>query len=111
MTKNEILKTIITHLENKPFTHISDIRSAVKEVLRSRGQFGEVTRQQGNVRITETLTMSDRVALETNEIIYDFLYGRVITPGTDEFNLELPWVHLSNPEKLAEIKNALEQEV
>ncbi|MEN8644697.1 hypothetical protein ABFE25_08375 [Bacillus toyonensis] len=111
MTKNEILKAIIMHLEHKPLTHIGNIRNTVKDALRSRGQFGEVTRQQGNMRITETLRMSDRVALETNEIIYDFLYDRVITPGVDEANLELPWVHLSNPEKLAEIKNKLEQEV
>ncbi|PFS02960.1 hypothetical protein [Bacillus thuringiensis] len=107
MTKEDILKIIINKLEQTPRTQLNSLRSAVKEELRSRGLYGEVTRQQGNLRITENLRVDTQTALLTNEVIYDLLYGRVITPGMDEHNLDLPWIHVSSLEKLAQLKEQL----
>ncbi|MDZ4452790.1 hypothetical protein ORM34_18075 [Bacillus cereus] len=112
MNKNEILKIVITKLEQTPHTNLDSLKGAIKEELRRRGQYGEVTRQLGgNLSVTENLRMDNKTALLTNEVIYDLLYGRVITPGMDEQNLDLPWIHVSSQEKLAEIKEKLNQEV
>lgn len=49
-----------------------------------------------------TRSVSDKDALLINNCIYDLLYSRVITPGVNESNLELSFVHVSDESKLNE---------
>ncbi|HDR7601017.1 TPA: hypothetical protein QCX65_004458 [Bacillus mycoides] len=93
MTKEDILRIVVSRLEQAPYTQLASLRNAVKE------------------KVAPQTRVDKKTALLTNEVIYDLLYGRVITPGMDEHNLDLPWIHVSSPEKLAEIKEKLKQEV
>lgn len=95
MNKEEILEIIVSKLEQSPYTELSRLRGAVK---------AEIDKSSDAV-------LDRKTALLINEVIYDLLYGRVITPGIDGPNIDLPWIHVSNPEKLAEIKEKLKQEV
>jgi hypothetical protein len=100
LTKEDTLKLIVEHLDKKPFTSFGDIRATVKNSLRQRGLIGKVSEHIGGGTTSYFRDISDEDSLLINDCIYDLLYKRVITPGINDENLELPWIHVSNKEKL-----------
>ncbi|MGE7607661.1 hypothetical protein ACQKML_13720 [Peribacillus frigoritolerans] len=103
MEKREMVKIILNYLERNPFTQIAGIVSSVHAVLTERGVMGEKTTGSQYMRTTRYERVSNDDALLINEIIYDLMYSeRIITPGINRDNLELPFLHVSNVEKLKE---------
>ncbi|MFC4802598.1 hypothetical protein ACFPA1_25130 [Neobacillus sp. GCM10023253] len=100
LNKKETLTIIAQLLMEKPKTSINSLREAVKNILRVRGAIGPFSETKGGGTYHYTMRISDKDILLVNECIYDLLYTRVITPGIDEANLELPWIHVSDEEKL-----------
>ncbi|MEK5055880.1 hypothetical protein MHH96_21040 [Niallia sp. FSL K6-0212] len=100
LSKNEVEYIIAKHLESNPKTQIAAIRNVVEDKLREQGVIGK--QSIGNQYYTKTWEerISNKDALLINEVFYDFLYGRIITPGIDSLNNDFPWVHVSDPEKL-----------
>jgi hypothetical protein len=50
------------------------------------------------------ICISDEIALLVNEVFYDLLYKeRILTPGFNRDNLVLPWVHVSDMNKLEQM--------
>lgn len=107
LSKKEIQSIIVKFLEENPETQLASIRGSVEHVLRVKGEIGEKTEGNQYSRRTWVERISDKDALLINEVIYDLLYSRVITPGLNRDNLELPWVHVSNKEKLKELRRFL----
>lgn len=64
------------------------------------GERGEKTKSYGMIRETGYQNISDRDALLINEIIYDLISKRILTPGVNRSNLDLPHVHVSDMDKL-----------
>lgn len=100
MDKNEILKTILSHLEKNPHSHIEVIRSNVKNELEKLGIIGVKTEGNNFHSTSWYEEISHKDALLINEVIYDLLYERILTPGSSRNNLELPNVHVSDVNKL-----------
>ncbi|WP_249593657.1 hypothetical protein [Peribacillus frigoritolerans] len=105
MEKKEMIKIILNYLERNPFTQTGGIESAVHAVLTERGIMGEITTGNQYMRTTRQERIPNNLALLINEVIYDLMYSeRIITPGVNRDNLGLPFVHVSNMEKLIEKK-------
>jgi hypothetical protein len=102
LSKVEVQRIIARHLDSNQKTQMAAMRDAVERELERQGIIGEKTEGNQYMRRTWTERISDHDALLTNEVIYDFLYGRIITPGYDSANRDLPWVHVSDNEKLKE---------
>jgi hypothetical protein len=102
LSKHEVQRLIAKHLETNPKTQLRAMQNVVERELELKGIIGEKTEGNQYIRHTWTERISDHDALLINEVIYDFLYGRIITPGIDSANSELPWVHVSDKEKLKE---------
>ncbi|MGF9946064.1 hypothetical protein ABEX44_22815 [Priestia megaterium] len=107
LTKNEVQNIIIKHLEENPKTQLASIRHSVEHVLESRGITGKQVKGGQFLRTEWIERISDEDALLINEVIYDLLYDRIITPGINASNLDLPWVHVSSREKLSTLKASL----
>jgi hypothetical protein len=103
-TKKEVQDIIIGYLKKNPKTQIASIKGSVRNVLEERGLIGTITEERLGVTRTYKKYISDEDALLVNEVIYDLLYGRVITPGINESNQDLPWVHVSDMKKLQNYK-------
>jgi len=102
LNKTTAMKEISNYLLKNPKTNIDSIRAAIKHRLEHEGIIGEQSKRQGGGIWTINVKMSDEDALLVNECIYDLLYSRVITPGINLDNLELPFVHVSDRGKLEE---------
>ncbi|MBD8133945.1 hypothetical protein IFR10_00160 [Bacillus sp. CFBP 13597] len=100
LTKDEVMAIMANALLNNRANSINSLKENVKEVLRNRGIIGPVSESRGGGTVSYDRRISNKDALLINECVYDLLYGRVITPGMDEANLELPWIHVSNEKKL-----------
>ena len=46
--------------------------------------------------------LSNEEAMLMNDVIFDFIVKRIITPGMNASNLEWPFLHVSNIDKLNE---------
>lgn len=100
LTKREIESLVANYLKNYPQTEIGYVRQFIETVLAERGIVDSKETDGGSYSITREITLSDRNALLINEVIYDFLYSRIISPGINKKNLDLPYIHVSNKEKL-----------
>jgi len=100
LEKTKTMKEICRFLLDNPKTQITAIRGAIKTQLHVRGKIGDLTKRQGNATWTINVDMHDDDYLLINECIYDLLYARVITPGVHAHNLDLPFIHVSDKEKL-----------
>ncbi|MGP4061496.1 hypothetical protein [Halobacillus sp. H74] len=100
MDKIEVEKIILEHLTNNQKTSTDEIEGAVKKVLRQRGTIGPQSRPQYGAVLKWDERITDEDALLINEVIYDYLYKRIITPGVNSDNLNLPYVHVSDETKL-----------
>lgn len=104
MEKDQILKIVLEYLEREPYTQIHSIRRVVEHELKNRDVMGQKTKGNQFVSTTWFEGIPNKEALLINEVIYDLLYERVLTPGINQSNLELPFIHVSNMEKLKKIK-------
>lgn len=83
MYKTELELIILEYLMENSYTNINDIRYHLMEVFKLRN---------------EKVLQED--LLYVNSIIWDYISNRILTPGKDVDNLDLPYVHVSNREKL-----------
>lgn len=100
LSKKEIQHIIAHYLNSHEKTRIGSVFDSVKKVLEDKGEIGEIIERSSMLTIKHYERISSDDALLTNEVIYDFLYERIITPGIDRNNLELPFLHVSDKEKL-----------
>ena len=103
LNKDEVLKLFANHLSDNKYSSIYNLKSLIERQMTSQGIIGEITEGNSMYRTTFNRRISDEDALLINECIYDLLYTRVITPGNNADNLELPWIHVSDDEKLKEL--------
>ncbi|MGD6831419.1 hypothetical protein ACQCT5_04620 [Sutcliffiella halmapala] len=110
MDKLEIQQVILNYLRDNPKTQMEAVRESVEQVLRENGQIGQRSRQIGRSVHTETVSINHDMALLINEVIYDLMYqDRIITPGLNKDNLELPFLHVSNMEKLVDFLDSYDE--
>ncbi|MFE0507814.1 hypothetical protein ACWF7H_26150 [Peribacillus butanolivorans] len=100
LTKEDILRMVVKHLDVFPLTSLEAIREVIRSSLKQQGLIFGVTEHSGGGTITNRDRISDEDTLLINDCIYDLLYTRVITPGINDDNLDLPWIHVSDKEKL-----------
>lgn len=100
LEKDEVMQIIVNFLKEQPRTQIHSVRKAVERKLEAENVIGSITEGNAYHRTTYNRRISDKDALLINECIYDLLYARVLTPGIDSSNLELPFIHVSDSEKL-----------
>ncbi|XOK61172.1 hypothetical protein ACJ7K1_32635 [Paenibacillus elgii] len=100
MVKEELLQIILKFILEKPKTQAAEIHQHVFEILKQRGLVGEKTTRHPGYTSTTFVRMSDSDAMLVNEIIYDLIILRVLTPGINADNLEWPWISLTSEEKL-----------
>lgn len=100
LEKTQTMKDITRFLLENPKTMISAIRESIKNELYDRGIIGKQTKIEGGETLSYDLDMHNDDYLLINECIYDLLYKRVLSPGINANNLDLPYVHVSDNEKL-----------
>ncbi|NOU91160.1 hypothetical protein GC102_36350 [Paenibacillus sp. LMG 31460] len=100
MTKEEVLQATLRYLLKNDRTQLGAIRHNIEEILKSRGEAGEITTRGIGFTSTSYVRMSDTVAMLVNEVIYDLISERILTPGIDASNLELPFISVTNKEKI-----------
>ena len=89
MYREEFHFIILSYLEENNYTSLNDIRNNFKESLNLRG-----------------IEVTDKEMLACNEIIWDLISDRILTPGIDSVNIDLPYIHVSNKERLNSALNA-----
>ncbi|MBU8878763.1 hypothetical protein BGM26_07130 [Bacillus sp. FJAT-29790] len=102
LEKEKVMRDIAKYLMKNPKTDTNAMRYVIYNELREEGIIGRVTdRKYGGTSAYDKI-VSDEDALLINECIYDLLYSRVITPGVNAHELSLPFIHVSDVEKLKE---------
>ncbi|MDF9762143.1 hypothetical protein OKW24_003916 [Peribacillus simplex] len=105
LSKEDIFRMIVKHLDVFPLTCLDAIREVIRSSLKQRGLIGGVTKQTGAAAITYNRKISEKDIQLINDCIYDLLYSRVIQPGINNDNRDLPWIHVSDKEKLKKYLN------
>ena len=102
LEKSEVMEVIVHFLKENPRTQIAALRNAAMQRLYDENLIGTITQNNGMMRETFERRISDHDALLINDCIYDLLYARIITPGINADNLDLPFLHVSDKKKLEE---------
>jgi len=89
MYKEEFEFIILSYLEENNYTSLDEIRKNFKEGLSLRG-----------------VEATDKEMLLCNEIIWDLICDRILTPGINSENIDLPYVNVSNRDRLNSKLNA-----
>lgn len=105
LKKDEVMKEVITHLVENPKTGIDYIRNSIYARLKKEGIIGEIVESGGGMTTRFDRYISDEDALLINECVYDLLYDRVITPGANSDQLDLPSIHVTDKNKLEKYLN------
>jgi hypothetical protein len=105
LSKEDIFRMIVKHLDVFPLTSIEAIREVIRSSLNQRGLIGGITKQTGAA--TYNRKISDQDIQLINECICDLLNSRVIQPGINDDNLDLPWISVFDKEKLKTLVNSL----
>lgn len=100
LTKKEVQQTVFDFLLKNPQTSTGAIHKYIETVLNERGLAGEVTTGNQYMRVTSHIPVSAQDAMLVNEVIYDLISERVLTPGVDASNLELPFISVTSTERL-----------
>ncbi|MEK3776640.1 hypothetical protein MHB85_19260 [Paenibacillus sp. FSL K6-4396] len=96
MNRKEYLLQVILHfLKENPQTQTGAIHEYVRSVLHSEAPINPVEARL-NIRLSTPITNED--AMLVNEIIYDLIHTRVLTPGVDRSNLDLPFISVTSEE-------------
>lgn len=104
LSKEDIFRMIVKHLDVFPLTSIEAIREVIRSSLNQRGLIGGITKQTGAA--TYNRKISDQDIQLINDCICDLLKSRVIQPGINDDNLDLPWISVSDKEKLKAMVNS-----
>ncbi|WP_330502395.1 hypothetical protein V2I71_09340 [Peribacillus frigoritolerans] len=104
LSKVDIFRMIVKHLDVFPLTSIEAIREVIRSSLNQRGLIGGITKQTGAAAYNRKI--SDQDIQLINECICDLLNSRVIQPGINEVNQDLPWISVSDKEKLETLVNS-----
>lgn len=104
LSKEDIFRMIVKHLDVFPLTSIEAIREVIRSSLNQRGLIGGITKQTGAA--TYNRKISDQDIQLISDCICDLLNSRVIQPGINEVNQELPWISVSDKEKLKAMVNS-----
>ncbi|MFS0763328.1 hypothetical protein [Peribacillus phoenicis] len=107
LTKEDIFRMIVKHLDVFPLTSVEAIREVIRSSLNQRGLIGGITKRTGPASITYNRKISDQDIQFINDCICDLLNSRVIQPGINDDNLDLPWISVSDKEKLKTLVNSL----
>ncbi|MCK1995029.1 hypothetical protein GW626_08500 [Peribacillus muralis] len=100
LTKDDILKMIVRHLSVFPLTSLAAIREVIGSSLKQRGLISGVTEHISGAAATYNRKISDEDIRLMNDCIYELLNSRIITPGNNLDHMDLPWIHVSDQEKL-----------
>lgn len=103
LSKEDILKMIVQHLGVFPLTSLGAIREVIRSSLKQRGFIRGVTEHLSAATIPYNRKITEEDIRLINDCIYDLLYSRVITPGINDDNQDLPWIRVSDKEKLKNI--------
>ncbi|MFJ8070070.1 hypothetical protein ACIQZD_14120 [Peribacillus sp. NPDC096447] len=106
LSREDIFRMIVKHLDVFPLTSLEAIREVIRSSLNQRGLIGGMTKQTGAASITYNRKISDQDIQFINDCICDLLNSRVIQPGINDDNLELPWISVSDKEKLETLVNS-----
>ncbi len=74
---------ILEYLKENPYTNIIEVRDHTTKALQMRG-----------------VEIDDNTVLLINSIIWDLICERILTPGKNMDNLDLPFIHVDNMDKL-----------
>ncbi|MBO1000947.1 hypothetical protein IOC57_24870 [Bacillus sp. SD075] len=107
LSKEDILRMIVKHLDLFPLTSLEAIREVIGSSLKQRGLIGGITDQTGAAPVTYNRKISDQDIQFINDCICDLLKSRVIQPGINEVNQDLPWISVFDKEKLKTLVNSL----
>lgn len=83
MHKFEIELIILEYLKENPYTSVDEIRNYTSIALEKRG-----------------VVVGEEEILFVNTMIWDLIVERILTPGKDMENLDLPYLHVSSMSKL-----------
>ncbi|MGW8426220.1 hypothetical protein ACWGJQ_12065 [Peribacillus simplex] len=106
LSKDDIFRMIVKHLDLFPLTSLEAIREVIRSSLKQRGLIGGMNKQTGAANVTYNRKISDQDIQLLKDCICDLLYSRVIQPGIDDDNVDLPWIHVSDKEKLKTLVNS-----
>ncbi|MGW9126267.1 hypothetical protein ACWGPW_14785 [Paenibacillus chitinolyticus] len=104
MDKKEIEQEVLRYLEENPKTQASSIHGHIQGILRKRGKIGEIKTGDQYHSVTRTVRISDDTVMTINEVIYDLIAVRILTPGINADNLEWPFLSVTNRDKIDEYK-------
>ncbi|TDL91540.1 hypothetical protein E2R55_00165 [Vibrio vulnificus] len=104
LSKDDIFRMIVKHLDVFPLTSLEAIREVIRSSLNQRGLIGGITKQTGAAIYNRKI--SDQDIQLINDCICDLLKSRVIQPGINEVNQELPWISVADKEKLKTMVNS-----
>ncbi|MFE3978716.1 MULTISPECIES: hypothetical protein [unclassified Priestia] len=104
MDKKEIFIETLKFIKQNPHTQFAEIKRNIESILKARGIIGEKREHIGGGILTRNIRTPDETALKINEVFYDLLYKeRILTPGINDDNLNLPFVHVSDMDRLEEL--------
>ena len=104
LNKEEILQLILNYLEENHKTSMGAIHGHVEHILTDKGLIGAITTGNQYMRTTEFKRIPDDVAMGINEVVYDLIVLRILTPGMDRDNLEWPWLTVTGPDRIKDFK-------
>ncbi|NGQ95025.1 hypothetical protein G3578_07475 [Brevibacillus sp. SYP-B805] len=100
MTKEEVLQATLRFLKDNPKTQFAAIHENIKNILKARGEIGAITTGNQYYSTTQYVDISDSDAMLVNEVIYDLIIERVLTPGVDKHNLNFPFLTVTSMDRL-----------
>ncbi|MEF2094750.1 hypothetical protein V3595_08775 [Bacillus sp. CFBP9009] len=107
LSKEDIFRMIVKHLDVFPLTSLEAIKEVIRSSLKQRGFIGGITKQTGAAPVIYNRKISDQDIQLINDCIRDLLNSRVIQPGINDDNQDLPWISVSDKEKLKTLVNSL----
>ncbi|KWW21430.1 MULTISPECIES: hypothetical protein [Peribacillus] len=100
LSKEDIFKLIVRHLSVFPLTSIGAIREVIGSSLKQRGLISGVTEHFSGSAAIYNRNITDEDIRLMNDCIYDLLNSQIIMPGNNGDYKDLPWIHVSDEEKL-----------
>ncbi|WP_339292453.1 hypothetical protein MKY48_05400 [Paenibacillus sp. FSL W8-0187] len=105
LKKEEVCKDILNILKKQPSNSVDSIQGHFFNELQERNLVGTV---KNGTTTTYGIPMPQSDIMLINEVIYDLIVERVITPGRDSYNKGMPYFSVTNNEKLEEMIKSLQ---
>lgn len=97
LERNEVREILLRHLKEHPVNNLNSIQAYFFQLLEKRGLVG--TFQRGSVTISGEQMLNGDIML-INEVVYDLIVERILTPGRGNHELGMPHVTVTNKAKL-----------